>query len=124
MNRHEYPFTDGKKTRSTGIPGPFLRLMSATPNLALQGEDFYRYALGVLDTAGIDYLLGGAFATGTYTGVVRDTKDLDCMIRQSDVEATLDVFRRLGIRAEIAFPHWLAKVYHGDYFIDFIYCAG
>jgi hypothetical protein len=98
--------------------------MSAKPSPALQGEDFYRHALAIFDASGIPYLLGGAFATGTYTGVSRDTKDLDCMIRQRDVEAVMDIFRAEGFQAEYAFPHWLAKIHHGENFIDLIYCAG
>jgi hypothetical protein len=98
--------------------------MPATLHPAPQGVDFYRHALEILDDSGIEYLLGGAFATGTYTGVERDTKDLDCMLRRRDVDATLKAFRDRGFKAEYAFPHWLAKVYHGEHFIDLIYCAG
>jgi hypothetical protein len=99
-------------------------MMPKIPDPNLQGEDFYRHALALLDASGIEYLLGGAFATGTYTGVIRDTKDLDCMIRKRDVESALDMFRAEGFRGEVAFPHWLAKVHHGEYFIDLIYSAG
>src|SRR5687767_9882410 len=96
---------------------PFQVLMSAYPNPDLQGPAFYRHALEILDQSGIPYLLGGAFATGTYTGVVRDTKDLDCMVRREDVEKIMELFSSKGFRAEHPFPHWLAKVFHGEYFV-------
>ncbi len=92
--------------------------------LALQGPAFYCHALDILDESGIPYLLGGAFATGTYTGVLRDTKDLDCMIKQEDVGRIMELFASKGFRVEHTFPHWLAKVFHGEYFVDFIYGAG
>jgi hypothetical protein len=98
--------------------------MPATLNPTPQGLEFYLHALDILDASGIEYLLGGAFATGTYTGVERDTKDLDCMLRRRDVDVALQAFQKRGFRAEYVFPHWLAKVYHHDYFIDLIYCAG
>jgi hypothetical protein len=99
---------------------------ATNPNSAptLQGPAFYRHALELLDGSGIPYLLGGAFATGTYTGVLRDTKDLDCMVRQEDVGEIMDLFASKGFRVEHTFPHWLAKVFHGEYFVDLIYSAG
>ena len=90
----------------------------------LEGPAFYRHALDILDQSGIPYLLGGAFATGTYTGVLRDTKDLDCMVRQEDVGRIMDLFASKGFCVEHTFPHWLAKVFHGDYFVDLIHGAG
>ncbi len=90
----------------------------------LQGPAFYRHALDILDESGIPYLLGGAFATGAYTGVLRDTKDLDCMVKQEDVGRMMELFASKGFRVEHTFPHWLAKVFHGDYFVDLIYGAG
>lgn len=98
--------------------------MTAIPDPNLQGVDFYLHVLNLLDQSKIPYLLGGAFATGTYTGVVRDTKDLDCMIRRRDVDAALAMFAEHGFRGDYPFPHWLAKVYHGEYFVDLIYSSG
>jgi hypothetical protein len=94
------------------------------PNPELQGPAFYCHALEILDKSGIPYLLGGAFATGTYTGVARDTKDLDCFVRRADVKKVMELFASKGFRAEHTFPHWLAKIYHGEYFVDLIYGAG
>lgn len=113
-----------EKRQPAQRPSPFQSMMPANPDPDLQGPDFYRHALQILDDSRIPYLLGGAFATGTYTGVERDTKDLDCMVRREDVDKILEVFSARGFRGERAFPHWLAKIYHGEYFVDLIYGAG
>ena len=80
--------------------------------------------MAVLDAAGIPFLVGGAFALRAYTGIVRDTKDFDLMLRRGDVHAALAAFRREGLRAGIVFPHWLAKVHRGEVFLDLIYNSG
>lgn len=86
--------------------------------------DFYQAALDLLSAGGIECLVAGAFALRAYTGIERDTKDFDLMLRPRDVAAALEVFRRAGLRADYAFSHWLAKVHFGEYFIDLIYRAG
>ena len=121
------PFTAPTERSAPSSPSPGSKTATATnPNSppTLQGPAFYRHALEILDQSGIPYLLGGAFATGAYTGVLRDTKDLDCMVRREDVGKIMDLFASRGFRVEHTFPHWLAKVYHGDYFVDLIHGAG
>jgi len=89
-----------------------------------RSNEFYSRAVDALNEASIDFLIGGAFALRTYTGIGRFTKDLDLMIRPRDVERVLEVQRRLGYRANVAFSHWLAKVHCGEFLIDIIYRAG
>jgi hypothetical protein len=78
----------------------------------------------LLDEHGIPYLVGGAFCLGAYTGVIRDTKDFDLMMRPNDVARAIEMFRAEGYRAEMPFPHWLAKAHHGEAFIDIIFNSG
>jgi hypothetical protein len=85
---------------------------------------FYERSLEILDAAGVSFLVGGAFALRAYTGVVRDTKDCDIMLRKRDVDAALAAFRGAGFRAEIVFPHWIAKAHHGEAFLDLIFNSG
>ncbi len=68
--------------------------------------------------------MGGAYAFGYYTGIVRHTKDLDLFVRPSDVQRTLSILQAAGYPAEIVFTHWLAKAYHADDFVDVIYSSG
>ena len=44
---------------------------------------FYREALEMLNESGASYMLGGAFAIFHYTGIYRDTKDLDVFCKSS-----------------------------------------
>lgn len=88
------------------------------------GDDFYREAIRTVEAARIPFLVGGAYALRVYAGIQRDTKDFDIFLRERDLRAALDEFERQGFRTEIPYPHWLAKAYHGEWFIDFIFRAG
>jgi predicted nucleotidyltransferase len=85
---------------------------------------FYRRALQVLVAAKVPFLVGGAFAHACFTGIRRATKDLDLFIRRDDYERVAQLARKHGWRTELAFPHWLAKVYDGEEFIDLIFNSG
>lgn len=89
-----------------------------------ESHGFYRLSLETLKGAGVPFLLGGAFAFACYTGIKRDTKDLDVFVRQRDMQAALDALAAAGCRTEIPFPHWLGKAYCGDYFVDVIFSSG
>jgi hypothetical protein len=78
--------------------------------------DFYRRALRTL--------VDGAFAHACFTGIRRSTKDLDLFIRREDYERVQDLMHERGWRTEMPFPHWLAKVYSGEDFIDLIFNSG
>lgn len=72
----------------------------------------------------IDFLVGGAYALGHYTGIDRDTKDFDLFLRPADVSAALAIWRKAGYRAEYTFSHWLAKVKCGRVYVDIIFRSG
>ena len=81
-------------------------------------------AIRVLQRAGVPFLVGGAYAYAHYTGIYRDTKDLDLFVRPADCERALRLLEDAGYRTERTFPHWLAKAFCGDFFIDLIYSSG
>jgi len=85
---------------------------------------FYRRALQALVDAQVPFLVGGAFAHACFTGIRRSTKDLDLFIRREDYERIAALAQAEGWRAELTFPHWLAKVYAGEDFIDLIFNSG
>ncbi|GAB2583572.1 hypothetical protein GCM10027034_14700 [Ramlibacter solisilvae] len=97
---------------------------------SLEGEilpetaGFYRSALRALSDAHVPFLVGGAFAHACYTGIRRATKDLDLFIRRKDYRRVVRLMRSHGWRAELVYPHWLAKVYAGEDFIDLIFNSG
>ncbi|HEY5611214.1 MAG TPA: nucleotidyltransferase family protein [Thermoanaerobaculia bacterium] len=111
-----------------GSTTPTNRAVVEPPNLERTLERdtrlFYRNALQALRRSGVPFLLGGAFAFGHYTGIVRDTKDLDVFLKESDFERAVRALEPAGYRTEITHPHWLGKVMQGDDFIDLIFSGG
>jgi hypothetical protein len=85
---------------------------------------FYRQALQALVDAKVQFLVGGAFAHACFTGIRRSTKDLDLFIRREDYERVASLMQAQGWRNELTYPHWLAKVYAGEDFIDLIFNSG
>ena len=89
------------------------------PDCALYGQ-----ALARLGESEIPFLIGGAFALERYTGIARNTKDLDIFLRPGDLDAVLTELADLGCRTEVPFPHWLAKARTAEGVIDFIFSSG
>lgn len=81
-------------------------------------------ALEVLDRAQIPYLVGGAYAFSQYTGIYRDTKDLDLFLDQSAAERAIEALSQDGWRTERHDRTWIYKGYRGSYFVDLIFSSG
>lgn len=86
-----------------------------------EAKEFYGEALKLLKESGANFMLGGAFAMFQYTGIYRDTKDLDIFCKPSDYPTILKYFASKGYRTELSDVRWLAKVFKGEYFIDIIF---
>jgi hypothetical protein len=84
-------------------------------------KGFYQEVVDILDKERVPFLLGGAFALRHYTGVVRDTKDLDLFLKKADQERCMKTLERYGYQIEMTAPHWLTKAYKDDLFVDFIF---
>lgn len=92
-----------------------------------RGQDtcaFYATALETLLEARVPFLVGGAWALERYTGIWRDTKDLDVFVRPRDCRRVLRLLARAGHETELTFPHWLAKARCGDEVVDIIFSSG
>ena len=99
--------------------------MTQTPYLLdPDARAFYRRMLGALDAAGVEFLVGGAYAFERYTGIERHTKDFDIFTRRGEIEMILGVLGAGGCRTELPYPHWLGKARCGDHFIDVIFSSG
>jgi hypothetical protein len=85
---------------------------------------FYVDAMKTLDGAKIPYCVGGGYAMAYYTGIARNTKDLDFFVKESDHQRILQVLGERGYRTEYFYPFWIAKALQGDSFIDIIYNSG
>ncbi|HEX3008359.1 MAG TPA: nucleotidyltransferase [Bacteroidales bacterium] len=86
-----------------------------------EAHSFYKEALELLNGSGASYMLGGAFALFHYTGIYRDTKDLDVFCKSSEYPKILRFFADNGYRTELTDARWLAKVFKNEYYIDIIF---
>src|SRR5256885_4217040 len=82
---------------------------------------FYESTLRTLTLARVPFVVGGAFALKHYAGIARDTKDLDVFLRKRDLPRAMEVLSACGYVTEITFPHWLAKAWADDKFVDVIF---
>ena len=57
-----------------------MKLCSVDHKIATQTRLFYQRAIHTILESGIPVLIGGAYAFGCYTGIRRDTKDLDIWV--------------------------------------------
>ena len=95
--------------------------MIETEEQKLEAMAFYQEAITLLQESGADFLLGGGFATFHYTGMFRDTKDLDVFCLPADYPKILKHFSAKGYETQLTDVRWLAKIFKGDYFIDVIF---
>jgi hypothetical protein len=91
-----------------------------------EARKFYCSTMVALEKGKVPFLVGGAFAFGRYTGIIRHTKDFDIFLKKEDLPAARAALEKKGYRTELTFPHWLAKAYFpgGEYFIDLIFSSG
>ncbi len=102
-------------------------MMDRAPNgltLEPQTLEFYRRVIDMLNDAGVEFLVGGAYALERYTGIVRHTKDFDIFVRPCDREDVLRLLEQAGYTTEVTFSHWLAKARQSDDFVDVIFSSG
>ncbi|GEJ58631.1 hypothetical protein [Anaeromyxobacter diazotrophicus] len=81
-------------------------------------------AIAALNEAEVPFLVAGAYAFFEYTGIFRDTKDLDVFLRRRDLEDSFVALERAGFRTELLDPGWLGKGYRGEWFVDVIFSSG
>jgi hypothetical protein len=84
----------------------------------------YKRALAALNRGGIPYVVTGAYAIYEYTGIYRETKDLDLFVEPRHVVPAMRVLSEAGFKARLEQPHWLAKAMLGEHFVDIIFGMG
>ncbi|MFW5810327.1 MAG: nucleotidyltransferase [Thermodesulfobacteriota bacterium] len=85
-----------------------------------EAEAFARW-LEILNAIEIPFVISGALAIYAYTGIWRNTKDLDVFLKPSGLKPALDAISAAGYKTEIRDRRWLAKVFHRSYFMDLIF---
>ncbi len=81
-------------------------------------------ALRALDASPVPFVVGGAYAFHQYTGIYRDTKDLDLFVRPRDVEPAFRVLEQAGFRTEFTDPVWIGKAFRDPWYVDLIFSSG
>jgi hypothetical protein len=84
----------------------------------------YQLALRTLDTAGIRFVISGLYAIYEYTGIYRQTKDLDLFFQPEDVIPAARALKDAGFQVKLRQGHWLAKAAKDDSTIDLIFGMG
>jgi hypothetical protein len=85
---------------------------------------FYVDVLQRVDEAGIESLIGGAYAFEMHTGREGHTRDLDLFVRPADAPRVLEAMHRAGYGSQLAFSHWLGKIHFGEAYVDVIFSSG
>lgn len=84
----------------------------------------YKLGLGVLNEAGIPYVLSGLYAIYEYTGIYRQTRDLDLLLEPQHMVAAARVLGDVGFHTRLREAHWLAKAIKDEAVIDLIFGMG
>jgi hypothetical protein len=87
-------------------------------------REIYKRALRTLNQYGIPYVVAGAYAIYEHTGIYRETKDLDVFVEPEHLVEAARVLRDAGFTTRLEQPHWLAKVFDGEPFVDLIFGMG
>ncbi len=87
-------------------------------------RNVYRLALETLNAAGVRYVVSGLYAIYEYTGIYRETKDLDLMLEPSWVVPAARALREAGFRVELTEAHWIAKAFRDGHMVDMVFGMG
>ncbi|HZJ48348.1 MAG TPA: hypothetical protein VFD97_04845 [Acidimicrobiia bacterium] len=84
----------------------------------------YKRALKALGGAAVPFVISGAYAIYEYTGIYRETKDLDVFVEPNQVIPAMLALREAGFTTRLEQAHWLAKATLGRHFVDVIFGMG
>src|SRR5215475_5676087 len=119
------PYLLRVEKRNPNHPGELSAHRNAEANARSTGEINARgEALKLLLDGKLPLMVGGAYAFARYTGIYRDTKDLDLFLRHPDAVAALEILAQHGWRTERTDEVWLYKAYRGEWFVDLLFNSG
>lgn len=85
----------------------------------------YAHVIHEAQAQGLRFALGGAFASATYTGHWRNTKDLDFYVLPEDREAMIRVVTHCGLNDyfdELEYDRgWIYRAHQGEIIVDVIW---
>ncbi len=84
----------------------------------------YQLALRALNQAGVPFVVSGLYAIYAYTGIYRQTKDLDLLLEPKHVIQAARVLRDAGFHTRLEQAHWIGKAFRDEAMIDLIFGMG
>ncbi len=84
----------------------------------------YQRALRALNRAGVPFVVSGLYAIYEYTGIYRQTKDLDLFFVPEVVVDAARALKEADFDVHLEQAHWLAKAWQDDVLVDLIYGMG
>jgi hypothetical protein len=84
----------------------------------------YKEVLGILNRAGVPFVVSGLYAMYEYTGIYRKTKELDLFFEPRDVVPAARLLKDAGFTVKLEQAHWLAKALRDGVQTDLIYGMG
>lgn len=87
-------------------------------------REVYRRALETLNGAAVPYVVSGLYALYEYTGIYRQTKDLDLFVEPAHLVDAARALKRAGFSTHLEQSHWIAKAMWGESQIDLIFGTG
>ena len=91
------------------------------PSFEPEEAAVFARALRLLAGTGIPHAVGGALALHAYTGIWRDTKDLDVFLKPADLATAFRALAAAGFETSLVERHWLAKATQEPYFVDLLF---
>ena len=96
-------------------------MTSSVPfKLPARQQKLFREVLTLLNEHELPHAVSGAFAVREYTGICRNTKDLDVFLSVHHASQALRYLAERGFTCEVRDPIWLAKAHRSGYFVDLI----
>ncbi len=87
-------------------------------------REVYRLALKTLNQAAVPYVVSGLYAIYHYTGIYRQTKDLDLFVEPRRVVDAARALKAAGFHVKLEQAHWIAKALMNGKQVDLIYGMG
>lgn len=84
-------------------------------------REFYADSLKILKKNNFAFLIGGTVAVNVYTGIDRQTKDMDIFCRPGDYPKIVNILGQEGVKVSVEDERWLAKGKKGNFFYDIIF---
>lgn len=84
-------------------------------------ENFYGKVTKVLLESNVLFMIGGTYAFREYTGIYRETKDLDIFCKAGEYPKLLRILQNKGYETEIPDARWIAKVTQKEEYVDIIF---